>query len=324
MNSPTPPSASVQDPASTAGTPEADQSQTKSNPLPVNVKIRIIEDKIFICPHCKEEIHEKGIYWDLKSNIEYHRACGGAIITPSHQAMTPEAISNFRSAFGIPESVEVEVEQEQIISESLPKSVEERIYRRTRIPTKTGEIRPEPVLKKEGDNDPTKTSRGRGNYRGHKKRKMDADKKAHPERFREHIEFILDMSGCPVDVVMESAKQISDPTVTLEILDGLLKQDIESKDKIKVLHDTLACYVEGHGYECGPFYCRLNDEDGEKIVLERAMEVARRVKRYLPAVWIERAPDERTNLCCLTVIGESAYGERYKQALNNGCVRSVQ
>lgn len=209
------------------------------------------------------------------------------------------------------------------INEALPKSVGERISRRTRKVSSHGGIKPEPVIKRDADNDPRQTSRGRANLKGSRKRNADEKKRRHPEKFTEHIEFIKAMVEQPADIIIEHAKKLGDPIVTLDILNGLLQRNIRDKDKIRAVYDTLTCYVEGRGYEYGPYVSKLDDEISEGAAVGLAKDIAIKVKRYLPEVWIERRPNDRTKICTYTVIGETILGERYKCALNDGCVRFV-
>jgi len=48
--------------------------------LPVDVKEKIVVDKEWYCPHCKEKIGEKATYYDGAK--WFHRACKGEIILP--------------------------------------------------------------------------------------------------------------------------------------------------------------------------------------------------------------------------------------------------
>jgi len=53
--------------------------ESTAKPLPVIVKQRPVD--YHVCPHCHEEIHEKGVY-EGEDEILRHRLCGGAIEMP--------------------------------------------------------------------------------------------------------------------------------------------------------------------------------------------------------------------------------------------------
>jgi len=52
----------------------------RTNENAVIVKQRPVD--YFVCPHCHEEIHEKGTYSDDNLATTRHRACGGVIEYP--------------------------------------------------------------------------------------------------------------------------------------------------------------------------------------------------------------------------------------------------
>lgn len=61
----------------------------------VRVSTRTREEEVWTCPHCKQEIHEKGLF--LESNgVYHHRACGGELELPAPDDAKLEA---FRLAF---------------------------------------------------------------------------------------------------------------------------------------------------------------------------------------------------------------------------------
>jgi hypothetical protein len=47
---------------------------------PVKVIDRIITEKVWMCPHCSDEIREKSLFFD--GSEWSHRACSGVIILP--------------------------------------------------------------------------------------------------------------------------------------------------------------------------------------------------------------------------------------------------
>ncbi len=53
-------------------------TESKAEPLPVIVDSKPIE--FWRCPHCKEEIHEKHMFYE--NGVDYHRDCGGALKLP--------------------------------------------------------------------------------------------------------------------------------------------------------------------------------------------------------------------------------------------------
>ncbi|MDB4896884.1 MAG: hypothetical protein JWN15_3146, partial [Firmicutes bacterium] len=63
--------------------PPAIETQAKdAAPKPVLVETRTVPVEVWKCPHCQEEIGEKGLYTkDLQTYV--HRSCGGAITFPA-------------------------------------------------------------------------------------------------------------------------------------------------------------------------------------------------------------------------------------------------
>jgi len=55
-----------------------ESQQTNENA--VIVKQRPVD--YYVCPHCHEEIHEKGTYSDDNGDTSRHRACGGVVEYP--------------------------------------------------------------------------------------------------------------------------------------------------------------------------------------------------------------------------------------------------
>jgi hypothetical protein len=51
------------------------------NPKEVIVKIDMVPQKSWVCPHCNQPIHEKGLY-SPNSEEFFHRSCGGQLILP--------------------------------------------------------------------------------------------------------------------------------------------------------------------------------------------------------------------------------------------------
>lgn len=118
------------------------------------------------------------------------------------------------------ESEEVTSNDFNLFIEGLPKSTVEKVQRRTRLKPGTP-LRPkdhspvkkaEAKLQKIGDNDPTRTGRGKISVR-----RQGEDNKKHANRFREAIEFILKYNG----------KQIDEETPVI--------QDIEDKEALSQL-----------------------------------------------------------------------------------------
>ena len=71
-----------------------------SEPLPVIETTKSM--RCLVCPHCKQEIHEKHSYMD-EAGIDHHTDCGGAIKWPptDWSKVAPE----WRKLLGGPETV---------------------------------------------------------------------------------------------------------------------------------------------------------------------------------------------------------------------------
>lgn len=271
-------------------------SPATSDAPPVIVTVKIIEDRQWICPHCKQPISEKGTFYDLRTGQYQHRECGGVFTPPP---ATPED-SQLLKFFGLKEGIDTL----EVISESVPKSLREKINRHVRVGEHSGAPKPEPVVRKEGDNNPKRTVQGRRNYRGHRKARQDANARKHPEKFREHVEFIRNNIGKPADVILEQARNISDPTVTLEILDKLGAQQFSKQSDATQLRDLLKVYLEAKQYECGPYLARLGDATGEEKARHLAEEKASRIRKYYPDVRVDKRVSGVTNVVGFYVIGQ--------------------
>jgi hypothetical protein len=66
---------------------------------PVVLRDRVIKDGIMICPHCNEEIHEKGIATEILGENKMrhtHGKCGGEILLPPPSPEAQEWLDRFK------------------------------------------------------------------------------------------------------------------------------------------------------------------------------------------------------------------------------------
>lgn len=67
---------------------------------PVVLKDKVIKNGIMECPHCKQEIHEKGTLTHINESGKmrhYHGACGGEIILPPPSPAEQKFLDQLRS-----------------------------------------------------------------------------------------------------------------------------------------------------------------------------------------------------------------------------------
>ena len=113
----------------------------------------------------------------------------------------------------------------ELIFEGTPKSAIERVMRHARVAGRTLERRIGPVVRRSGDNDPRRTPKGRNNFRGEKKRRLDQEKRDHPEKYREAVEFINKNYGMPISEI-----SIENVDAAMVLINGLIR-DNNSLDK---------------------------------------------------------------------------------------------
>jgi hypothetical protein len=258
-----------------------------------------------VCPHCNNVIHEKGISYDFMESepiTEYviHTACGGRVKIPvdeSQQAM----IDTLAKA-----SVSEEVAPEAApISESLPKSVKERVHRTTRPPKVTPTERNlKPTPKKKGDNDPRRTSRGRKNFKGSKKRKQDEWKRKHPEKFTEALAFYEKYAGQDVSNIMEGLKTIQAPLTLLEFADAVAKKLLDEATTAwsNTLLDVGRTYYSGVGLRIGPVMAKLGDDKSIVEAKDVVESIAGKMRQFFGSAQIFKEEFEN-NQCILFEVG---------------------
>lgn len=120
------------------------------------------------------------------------------------------------------------------INESLPKSTQERVHRRTREkkiepPDKNNDVTPH----RPADNDPTKTSRGRASVK-----KQAEDNKKHPEKFAEDAtDFIINAMELDESEIANLASSLPDPIYESNIIGKLIEEyDI---DKLEIIDEII-------------------------------------------------------------------------------------
>lgn len=121
------------------------------------------------------------------------------------------------------ESRKITTHDFNIFIESLPKSNDERLARHTRSPKPYHDRNPgkkvDDVTDREGNNDPTKTSRG----------KLSVDRQAkrnqlHPDRFIEAVQFFHDNSDKELSECQDAVGAVKDKTALLALIMRLLGQ----------------------------------------------------------------------------------------------------
>ena len=320
--------------------PEGPNWGLPAGPLPLITKEIIRPEQEEICPHCHQKIQEKESYLNFDTKQHFHRNCGGEYIPPAVSAGAQALLDAFSKQLGLAEGLLREEKQEDktiyvrtekpnllfcesLITEAMAKGVEERIHRRTRrskglVKKKVGPA----VPRKTANNDPTKTSRGRTNFRGTKKKSQDDAKKLHPELFKESAEFIRNTYGQLIDVVLEHAAKLHDPIDALDLL-AKLKSDPGKLDKawLNNTSNAIVTMLEGREYRTRPFLALLASEPSQEGAKALVAEEITKIKKFFPDAWVERTINESGGTITFRVHGPR--GPRYYEAEAQGLIQAI-
>jgi 2'-5' RNA ligase len=270
-----------------------------AGPLPLIVRQEPNPVEKWICPHCQNEIGEKSVFMDIANNNQYHRECGGQFtrtISPDEQSM----IDSINKRWGVnegyythcddPDSV-VRTEKKMplinrsVIAETMAKSANERILRRTRIKNDTHEKRPAPVIKKSANNDPRQTSVGRASLKGSLKRNRDKHKRMHPEKFTESADFIRSTYKRSIDEVIQAASKLEDLVVVLETLDKMTSDKLD-QEWIASAKVAVRSILESREYRSTPYFAIPTVQESLDSVMAVIKEDLGKAKAYFPDAWV--------------------------------------
>lgn len=301
--------------------PSIDPGQSWGNqngPMDVVVQYEIITQPNEVCPHCKQAIREKEYYSD-DGNKWYHRSCRGEVNRQEHNGVDiANAFAQFFSQ-GIGESIKYSDTENGILLEALPKSVRERLHRRTRKVSKKEGDRPEPVIKRDADNDPRQTSKGRASLKGSRKKNRDR-KMAKPGWHSECVQFIQNDLNKPVAELIEAASKLRRPLTMLRLFEHLKSYPKFNQELVDTAHKVVLSVLEARGYKKS--YYGLEGEQSDRDAAELAESKMVKIGKYLSGSWVERSLNDETGIVEYTVNGESHRGSNYTAALTNGRVHA--
>jgi len=130
---------------------------------------------------------------------------------------------SYQKVQGLIEDKKVTTKDFNLFLESLPKSSEERLARYTRLRKQYHLRSPgkqvDDMTDKVGNNDPTKTPRGKLSVN-----KQAKDNQRHPDRFVEAAEFVKQNANKPLEECQAEAATIKDKTALLALITRLLGQ----------------------------------------------------------------------------------------------------
>lgn len=289
--------------------PQDGKSSSLNEPKQIVIKDRIIKD--WWCPHCNNEIGEKSLHPLINEDgspdptIEKH-TCGGYLTRPPRSPGEEAEWQAFRTNLGLTEAIQPFYHKSGdhliLVNESLPKSVRERLHRRTRKVKGISSRHIAPVIKRDADNDPRQTSRGRANFRGSRKARQDAGKRM--DQFDEAIDFININVNKTMDVVVEAASKLDDPVAAVTLIDKLLAGSDHhvSKEWLASTRSSIMSILEGRPIKFGPILAKLDDPISESKAREMCEDMVRKMGTFMPNVRVERITDPRVMISKYAVI----------------------
>lgn len=259
----------------------------------------------WMCPHCNEEMKQNDLYYD--GSNWYHRKCARSIKRP------------------------------RIHMEGLPISVDKRMDRRKKTPTIDDPTNAtditKPGIKRQGDTDPRKTTKGRRSLKGSKKLNRDKDKKLHADEFREFgkeaikenkycsvIEFIKSHNNCSMDTLIENVAKLDNKYDLYVLFEKLSSHG----NWYKCAFETMKCLLEGTGYDHEPHFAMADNADSIDKAHSMASNDAMKLNKIFKATWVECKPI-RTNIVEYKACGASSWSDtKYVKALHDGIVRGFK
>lgn len=197
------------------------------------------------------------------------------------------------------------------ITEATPKSAEERVHRRTRL-KKPDKVRdPRPVAKKEGDNDPRSSSRGRRNLTGHRKEKQDRWKRDHPEKFTEAIEFINTYRDKPSEINEEVINRLQYPGRLIKLLHESARRD----DSINNMAGMVWAIMAESAVKSAEFSCMVNKDNDKLYCVKEARAEAEAINLLKSLVWIEKR--QVNNIISYRAVGDRAPSKLFAEGRSN-------
>lgn len=183
-------------------------------------------------------------------------------------------------------AVEESDEEESEVSEAQRQGTDERVARRTRLPKVTPPDRSEKDLtpRRDADNSPMQTSRGKASVRRQGKRnKKNA---ASFKRYAEAIEFFKAIDDEGPDEIAERVNQLSDPVSATKLAEIFAREGYPEYTRIA---ETIRNVFEGKSVELLGSVCQAGVLDAEILCFEEAQNKGHELKEWgVPFVWLER------------------------------------
>lgn len=263
-------------------------------------KSRMVTEVDLICPHCNEIIGEKAQYYD--GTDWYHTSCGKRLIQPPLTDEQCEALHQFEQSPGI------------AIPESSPKSTNERVIRRVRLDNLEPATKDlDNVPKKQADNSPTKTSRGRQAL----KRRIKKNK-THASDFKEQVEALLNIDDAKrISIIAE----LKDPITLSCIINEMQKTD--KRDCLNRLDEAIHNIWNGKLIRKSIGLTRAGITHGATVDAELELfdEACRVVKEFsdwgIPFSWIER--NRKGDFIIYEALGDWPPSKTYMEHRSDPC-----
>ena len=236
------------------------------------------------------------------------------IVKPiTEDAETVEAVAEEEGTSEAAGAVEEPEEEDEALDEAQRQGTDERVARRTRLTKVTPPDKGEKDLtpRRDADNDPTQTSRGRASVR----RQGDKNKKhaASFKRYAEAIEFFKTIEDIEPQEVVERAGQLSDPVSATKLAEIFAKA---GHDEYARIAETIRNVFEGKSVELLGSVCKPG-LDNELTCFEEAQVKGQELKEWgSPFVWLERV--ERHGAVIYKAVGDYPPSTLYEDRCDSG------
>lgn len=250
----------------------------------------------------------------------FHKECTKEIVIPND--IKPSILTNI--AKQIAAVIGPNVEQVEVVTEALAKNIRERINKSVRKPKVTPE---KTDLKKHpsrvGDTNSKKTSRGRANFRGIRKNRMDRKRNKKIDKYTEWgkkglPESTMYIMGCykaDRQVIVEEFNKCNDIHNICITLDKLSSTDID-KEWLAVAKQVARNLAESRIVTNISSMAKLGDWESENAALAQVVTEGKKLSAYYPNLWVEHQEFPKNNASIYVLINEN--GDRLSKAQSKG------
>ena len=322
MNSQIPPSTNDQNNAclTSTATPKNDITTPVTNvhlegPLPAIINA---EDKSMTCPYCRAVIANSSIISNPDKTV--HSDCGKEFVIP--QEALPAILSSMVNS--VVSVMEGQNEKAETISEAVIKSIKDRIQRITRKKKVTPEQTNNDIkIGRKGDTNSKRTSRGRANFRGIRKKRMDRKRLQKLDKYYEwgkkgFPESTMYIMGCykgDRQTIIECFNLCDNIHSICEHLDQLEGKNID-QDWLKTAKQVASNLAESRINTTMATMARLGDWESESAAITEATSLVNKYRKYYPNLWIEHQEHPKSNASIYLLVNDS--GNRLSKAKASG------